>query len=129
MKTIISFLLAILATIKSFFKKRHHLVTIPVAVLLFVGSITILRWFDPTAATFDAGIFQVPIFAFIQFFMYLAVAWLAFRLIFGNFHRYLTTHMKNDFSNITSWQKLKLSYSIYFLLVALLALLAKTIVS
>jgi hypothetical protein len=124
MKTILSFLLAIIATVRSFFNKRHHLITVPVAVLLFAGIVPILRWFDPTAAAFDAGIFQIPIFAAVQFFIYLAIAWYTFRFVFGNFYRHLIIDMKNDFKNITSWQKLILSYSIFFLLFAALVLLA-----
>lgn len=129
MKTFLNFMLMILGLLKSFFKKQHHLITVPVAILAFAGSITVLRWFDPTAATFDAGIFQVPIFAIIQFFIYMAVAWFAFRLIFGNFYRHLTNDMKTDFENITSWQKLKLSYSAFFFLLGILAFLARTLVA
>ena len=129
MKTFLSFLLAIWATLVSFFKKRHHFITVPAAILVFSVSITVLRWFDPTAATFDAGIFQVPIFAVIQFFIYLAVAWFAFRLIFGNFYRHLINDMKTDFNNITPWEKLKLSYSVFFFLLAVLAFLARTLVA
>ena len=124
MKTFISFLLAIWATLVSFFKKRHHLITVPIAVLLFAGIVPVLRWFDPTAASFDAGIFQIPIFASVQFFIYLSVAWFTFKFVFGNFYRYLITDMKTDFKNITSWQKLKISYSIFFLLFAALVLLS-----
>lgn len=124
MKTFLKLVLLIWPVIKSFFKKHHHLITVPVAILVFSGSITVLRWFDPTAATFDAGIFQVPIFAIIQFFIYMSVAWFAFRLIFGNFYRHLMNDMKTDFNNITSWEKLKLSYSIFFLLFAALVLLS-----
>ncbi|MEI8086565.1 MAG: hypothetical protein WCG93_10160 [Paludibacter sp.] len=112
---------------KNFFKKYHELLTIPAVILLFILSIPVLRWFDPTAAVFDAGVFQIMILSMIQLVIYLSVAWFMLKIAFGHHRRYLQTGMKNDFDNLEKWQKLKLTYSIFFLLVALLAYMAKTV--
>ena len=54
-------------SIKRFFKKYHEFMTLPVVFAVWLLSIGVLRWMDPTAAVFDAGIFQIPLFAIIQF--------------------------------------------------------------
>jgi len=112
---------------KQFFKKYHELLTIPTVILLFVLSIPVLRWLDPTAAVFDAGVFQIMILSAIQLVIYLAIAWMMLKIAFGHHRRYLQTRMKSDFDNLQPWQKLKLTYSIFFFLVALLAYMAKTV--
>lgn len=121
-----SFLLAVLATIRGFFKKYHELITLPIALGLWLVSVPVLRTLDPTAATFDAGIFQIPIFAVIQLLLFLSAAWIILKLVFGQFHRFLIFEMKSNFSQLTPWQRLKIAYSVYFLLVAALVLLARS---
>ena len=56
METFKSFLLAVLATIRGFFKQHHELITLPIALVLWLLSVPVLRTIDPTAAVFDAGI-------------------------------------------------------------------------
>lgn len=129
MKPFLHFILAVLASIRSFLKKYHELVTIPIAFVIWMLSVHVLRWMDPTAAVFDAGVFQIPIFAIIQLVIYLAIVWIILGIVFGNFRRYLIKEMKNDFKNLQPWQKLKLSYSVFFLLLAVLAYLARTLVA
>lgn len=121
-----TFLLAILATISRFFKRYHELITLPIAFGLWLISVPVLRYMDPTAAVFDAGIFQVPIFSIIQLLVFLSVAWIILKIVFGNFYRFIINDMKSKFTELTPWQQLKISYSVYFLLVAALVLLAKS---
>jgi hypothetical protein len=109
------------------FKKYPELLSIPVALLIWVASIHILRFFDETSAVFDAGIFQIPVFAIIQFFLYVSMAWLTLKLIYGTFREYLQVDFKNDFKNLTGWQKIKLSYFVFFSLLAALVFLARTL--
>lgn len=112
---------------KNFFKKYHELLTIPAVILLFILSIPVLRWFDPTAAVFDAGVFQIMIMSMIQLVIYLAVGWIVLKIVFGHHRKYLENQMKSDFEKLTAWERQKLAYSIFFLLVALLAYMAKTV--
>jgi hypothetical protein len=114
-------------TVRQFFSKYPELLTIPAGLILWMVSIQVLRWLDPTAGVFDAGVFQVPIFAIIQFFVYTSMAWLSLRILYGSLSRYLKTSFKTDFNALTSWQKIKLSYSVFFALLAVLAYLAKTL--
>ncbi len=113
--------------VKDFFKKYHVLLTVPITIALFVVSVPVLRWYDPTASIFDAGTFQILIVTPLIFFVILSVAWLAYKIIFGTHHSYLKNEMKTDFTTITSWQRQKLAYFIYFFLVALLAFIARIV--
>jgi hypothetical protein len=112
-----------------FFKRYPELLTIPAGFIVWMLSVHVLRFFDPTSGVFDAGVFQIPIFAIIQFFVYVSIAWLMLGVIFGTFKKYLLNEMKYDFRKLEPWQKLKLSYSVFFLLVVLLAYLARTLVT
>jgi len=114
-------------SILKFFKKYHELMTIPVSILIFILSIPFLRWLDPTAAVFDAGVFQIIPVSTIQLVLFLAVAWAMLGIVFGRIRRYLQTEMKNDFEKITPWERQKLSYFIFFALAFLLAYMAKTV--
>lgn len=118
----------VIKAIRGFFKKYHELITLPIAILLWIVSVPVLRAIDPTAATFDAGIFQIPVFSLIQLLLFLSAAWIILKLVFGQFHRFLIFEMKYNFSQLTPWQRIKLAYSIYFLLVAALVLLTRSAV-
>ena len=109
--------------------KYPELLLIPAAIVLWVISIFVLRFIDPTSGVFDAGVFQIPIFSIIQFFIYVAIAWFTLGVVFGTFKKYLKIEMKSDFQFLTKWQKIKLSYAVFFSLLALLAYLARTLVA
>ena len=114
-------------TILKFFKSYPELISIPLALLAWVFSASFLRLFDSTSGVFDAGIFQIPIFAIIQFFLYISMAWLTMKLLYGTLRQYLQFEFKNEFNNLTSWEKTKLAFSVFFGLLAVLAYLAKTL--
>ena len=106
-----------------FLKKYPELITIPAAFVVWVFSIHLLRWFDPTSGIFDAGVFQIPIFSVLQLFMYASIAWMVMGLLFGTYRKYLLTDLKSDFKKLSPWQKIKISYYIFFsLLFAFVAL-------
>jgi hypothetical protein len=113
--------------IKKFFKKYPELLTIPVAMMVWAVSAHILRWFDNTSGVFDLGIFQIPLFSVIQFFLYISMAWMAMKLLFGTLRRYLSLHFKSDFKGLTPWEKIKLSYAVFFVLLCVLAYLSNTL--
>jgi hypothetical protein len=110
-----------------FFKKYPEVISIPVALIAWRMSIDVLRWFDSTSGTFDAGVFQIPLFALIQYFIYVSMAWLTVKLLFGTVRRYLRFDFKNEFNSLTSWQKVKLSYFVFFALLFSLVLLSHTL--
>ena len=111
----------------SFIKQYPEIISIPAVLLTWVLSIRILRFFDPTSAVFDSGVFQIPIFAVLEFFLFVSIAWLAMKLIFTTIRNYLVISFKLDFFYLTSWQKITLSYCVFFSLLAALVLLSKTL--
>ena len=113
--------------IKGLFKKYPEILSIPIALVAWVLSVRFLRIIDQTTAVYDAGVFQVIIFAVIQLFVYVSVAWLTLGLVFGTFRKYLIESMKNEFQKLTSWQKIRLSYSVFFLLLLALVVLSLTL--
>ena len=113
--------------IKGLFKKYTEILSIPIALVAWVLSVRFLRIIDKTTAVYDAGVFQVIIFAVIQLFVYVSVAWLTLGLVFGTFRRYLIENMKNEFQKLSSWQKIRLSYSVFFLLLLALVVLSLTL--
>lgn len=126
-KFILSLLKSAWAYIGSFFRSYPELLTIPIGFGVWVASIPVLRWFDPTSGIFDAGVFQIPIFAVIQFFVYVSIAWMVLGLIYGTIRKYLKIDFKEEFQLLTPWQKIKLSYSVFFALLFVLVFLARTL--
>ena len=56
--------------IKDFFKRFPEIYSVPIALVVWVLSIPLLRLFDNTSAVYDAGVFQVIIFSIIQLLVY-----------------------------------------------------------
>ena len=113
--------------IKGLFKKYPEILSVPVALVVWVLSVRFLRIIDQTTAVYDAGVFQRIIFAVIQLFVYVSVAWLTLGLVFGTFRKYLIENMKLEFQKLTTWQKIRLSYTVFFLLLLSLVVLSLTL--
>jgi len=122
-----SFLKAILKAIKSFLKKYPEVLSIPAALGIWIASITVLRWADPTSAVFDAGVFQIPLFSILQLLVYLSIAWLVMGLLFGTARKFLKNDLKTTFTTLSSWEKLKFAYGVFFLLLFCLVALSYTL--
>jgi len=104
----------------AFVKKHPEILAIPVGLIVWKISIYILRILDPTTGVYDAGIFQIPIFAVIEAFIYISIAWLILKLIFGTVRRYIQGDFKKDFSELDVWKKIRFSYAIFFAILFLL---------
>jgi hypothetical protein len=115
--------------ILSFIKKYPEVLAIPTALIFWKLSVYVLRFLDPTSGIYDAGIFQIPIFAAIQFFVFVSIAWLTMKLLYGTLRQYLRFGFKVDFQDFTGWQKAKLAFFVFFALVFLLAYLAHTLIT
>lgn len=114
--------------IKTFANRwRQELWGLPVLILVWWISPSLLRFIDPTAATYDAGIFQVILFTIIQFLTYNMVAWIVIRLTFPSVFNYFQKLFINDFKSIQIWHKLVLSLSLYCFLLLELAILSRVI--
>ena len=110
-----------------YFKVWRELSSLAVGLILWMYSAVFLRWIDPTAGTYDAGIFQVYLFAIIGIFILHGIVRILMKLIWPTSEDYLDNHFRNDFKTITPWQKLKLSTSIFFAFLFAVALLARTL--
>jgi hypothetical protein len=119
-----------LLSIYKFFAKWNEILTIPIALILWHHSPQILRMVDPTAATFDYGIFQIILFAIIQFLIYHGVAWLLFKWTWPKMYKFLDNTLESIiFGNgsITTWEKIKLVMWIFTLYLGGLIILSKVI--
>ena len=113
--------------IKEFFKRFPEIYSVPIALVVWIISIPLLRLFDNTSAVYDAGVFQVIIFSVIQLLVYASIAWLVMGLLFGTYRKYLINELKPDFNKLSAWQKLTISYFIFFSLLLSLVLLSYTL--
>jgi len=110
-----------------FFKKHPEILFLAAAMIVWILSTPVLRFFDETAGVFDAGIFQIPIFAVIEYCIYGSTAWFTLKILFPTIRKYLQNEFKNDFKELTKWQKSLLSLCVFFALVAALVFLATTL--
>ena len=86
----------------------------PYFLIIWILSIPILYWIDPTAAIFDAGIFQIPIYAAIIFYISLFISWQTLRMLYGSLYKYLKSGFKTDFDTLKSCTKIIISLSVFF---------------
>ncbi|WP_108802161.1 hypothetical protein [Aquimarina sp. Aq107] len=111
----------------SYFKVWRELSSLAVGLILWIHSAVFLRWIDPTAGTYDAGVFQVYLFAIIGIFILHGIVRILMKLIWPTSEDYLDHHFRNDFNTVTPWQKLKLSTFIFFAFLFAVALLARAL--
>jgi hypothetical protein len=123
----------ILRKVRKFLRDWHELITLPIAMLLWVYSPTFLRWIDPTAASYDAGIFQIILFAIIELMVFNAVVWIIIKLTFPDVYKYLDEFLeknlkyKSSDQQISIWEKSKLVLWLFTLYFAAIVLLARAI--
>jgi len=121
----------ILLSIWKFIINWNEVLTIPIALILWYLSPFLLRMVDPTAATYDYGIFQLILFTLIQFLIYHGVAWLMFKWTWPKMYSFLDNTLEGIvFGNgsITVWEKIKLVMWIFSLYLGSLILLSRVIV-
>jgi hypothetical protein len=111
----------------NYLKVWRELSSIAIALFLWANSAWFLRKIDPTAATYDAGVFQVYLFAIIGLFLLHGIVRILMKLIWLTSDDYLDHQFAQDFNTITSWQKLKLSTAIFFAFLFAAVLLARII--
>lgn len=102
--------------LKSQYKANPQILWIPIFLIVWILSIPILYWIDPTAAVFDAGIFQIPIYAAIIFYISLFISWQTLRMLYGSLYKYLKSGFKTDFDTLKPCTKIIISLSVFFLL-------------
>ena len=108
---------------------NSELMTLPAAVGLWSLSDDLLRLADPSAGTFDAGVFQLLLFGVISFLVIHGFTRLFMKLQWPTVDRYLDGQFNQDFnhSSVTPWDRLKLSAAVFFALFFALLLLTRVL--
>lgn len=106
-----------LKKIVKFILSWNEFLTIPIGILLFYYSPEILRWVDPTAATYDYGIFQVILFTIIQFLIYHGLSWLMVKITWPGVYRFLDNQIEDLVENgelsLSDYRKMIIALVIY----------------
>lgn len=116
-----------LKTFKSiikFISKWNEFITIPLALVLWYFSPLLLRWFDPTSATYDYGVFQIIIFTIIQFFFYTGVVWIYLKIAFPQMYKHLDDKL---LEGLTNYEKTKMVVWLFSLLLLSLVILSRVL--
>jgi hypothetical protein len=116
--------------LRKFLYQWNELVSLPIAFVLWYFSGDLLRIIDPTAATYDAGIFQIILFAVIGGLIIHAVAWLLLKITFPGVYGYLDNFLEknligNDPHSMSRWEKSKLVLWVFTLYLLLFVALAR----
>jgi hypothetical protein len=111
----------------AFLYKYPEVMTIPMSIVIWIVSVWLLRWIDNTAGIYDPGVFQIPLFAIFQLFLFISVSWLVIYLVFGTVRRYLRVDFKKAFNKLSVWEKTKLCFAVFFGLLFALVWLSHTL--
>jgi hypothetical protein len=114
-------------TIGIFKEWREEFFSIPLALIIFFVSPYVLRWIDPTAGTYDSGIFQIILFATISLLIYNGLAWMGVKQVFPEIFFYFQNAFKIDFKTLEPWQKIKVSLFIWALFLASFVFLSRVL--
>jgi hypothetical protein len=77
-----------LIAFKKFLIQWNEFITIPLAIVFFWLGGAFIRLVDPTAGLFDAGIFQIIIFAIAAFLLIHGMAWIVLKITFPKAFRF-----------------------------------------
>ena len=100
---------------KRLLKRYNEFLTIPLGLILWVLSVPLIRLIDPTAAVFDAGIFQKIVFAIVAFSILKGAAWGFFRLAFPDLKKYLDEQFEETILSQLKAHQLCSLLAFYFL--------------
>ena len=106
---------------------KEELLGIPVALLIFFFSPVVLRWIDPTAGAYDAGVLQIIIYATVALLIFNGLSWMGIKLVFPEVFHYFQNKFKTDFDKLTEWQKVKIAFFTWAFLFACLVFLARVL--
>jgi len=105
----------ILNKIIDLFKVWPELWSFPIGIAMFFLSIPVLRWLDPTSATFDAGVIQVIIVTAVIISSLSTITFLGIKFNFRiMWDYYIKKKLLFDWLNLTPIQRCILFLSFYF---------------
>lgn len=108
-------------------KIKEHSALITVVVLFFVSA-KVLRWIDPTAGVFDAGVLQVINLTLVKYAVYTMITWSSFKVLWPDLGHFLKFYFADNFKSLTPWQKNCTSIFVYCFLLLVLVILSSSIV-
>lgn len=88
--------------LRRFFSSWHNLLTLVLAVALFLVSPIFIRWYDPTAGIFDAGFLQAIVLAAVYTFSEAFFGWVLWQLIFASLDR-MTQDDSSNWGHLDQW--------------------------
>jgi len=84
-----------------------------IALLLWFLAAPLIRWADPTAAIFDAGVLMAFVYAIVGILLALQVIWLILWLRFPGVYQFLDSSFTETFKNQSKCFKLKFSLALF----------------
>ncbi|TSA40724.1 MAG: hypothetical protein D4R57_01530 [Verrucomicrobiales bacterium] len=90
--------------LQRFLSSWANLLTLAIAIGLFLISPLVLRWYDPTAGVFDSGFLQAIVLAAVFTFSEGFFGWVLWQLIFASLDR-ITMDTKSNWGNLDKWTK------------------------
>lgn len=111
----------------NFFKDWIELIFLPIGILMWVFFPQIIHMIDPTAATYDSGIFQIIIFSIIQFFIFTSIVWVYLKITFPGAYRWLDDTLGDNLQKMSTWESAKVVLWIFSLLLMTIVLLSRVI--
>jgi hypothetical protein len=103
----------------------QQLIGIPAALFLFFGAPVVYRIFDPSSASYDAGVLHIINLSMVELLCYYAAAWIGLIISFRPAARVLTREFETHLNNLSSWQKLKFSLSLLLAFCLFLVMLSQ----
>lgn len=95
-------------------KKVKEYSALIIVVVMFFASREIIRWIDPTAGVYDAGVLQVINVTLIQQAFYQLVTWSIVVTLWPAIGNYFKKEFNLDFQKLTPWKKICTSLFVYF---------------
>jgi len=109
-------LLNILPFIRQWFVAQREYLPIAAALFILVKIPAILRFFDPTAAPVDLGIFSTIILTVVAILIFKSLTWILIRSLWPDLADYAQNKFANDFNELEPWQRVKIFLGFYLVL-------------
>lgn len=125
MTVLLNFLSAVMRS--GAYKSLKEYSALIVVVVLFFASNYILRWIDPTAGTYDAGVLQIINLTLVMLAVFQLVGWSIYRTIWPDLGTYMKHFFTEDFKALQPWERIRLALFVWCFYIGILALLSRVV--
>ena len=100
-----------------YFRRFNEFAVLLLALWLLAANNQWVRAIDPTAATYDAGVYQDLLLRVCKFFVATGIAWIALRLQLPKLYKYIDDEIEGDLKkhHSESWEA-RIKYSTWYFL-------------